>query len=541
MTHRFRAAVAATLVALVVAPLLATPASADTVSTPAIAWLAAHQQTDGGFEIAQFPPFETPDAILAIAEDAQTTTTWDAEAARDAVEALDANGPDDGGTPLDWADDYLDAHPPGAGIAAKFIVLVAGPLGLDPTAFDPAGDLDEVDLVAAMDAGLLEDGSYGAGALNDTLYALQATRVIGGAAPADTVAYVRAAQQASGGWSYDGATSGTDPDVDTTARAVQALAAAGLPAGDATVAAALKFLADRQAATGAWQSFGADDTNSTAMALVGLVAAGWRPSSSCWRTSSSSAAPATGYVNPATWLRSQQVTTGLAEDLGRFLSPNDAFSDAPNSSATTQAVQALLRHWLPVAAAPAARNEGFTDVPSCAWYTQAVAWMADNGITRSTTGAFGPKNTITNGQLALLLWNLMDHPTSLPAHHFTDVPANAAYGDAVDWMVDEGLVADGGTFAPKRMVNRGRLVNLLWRLAGSPAAPDLTIPDVAPGAPYADAVDWAVDTGVATLLPDGRFLPRNKVTRAQAAVMMHRLASTEPAWGDVTQPATVEF
>ena len=540
MTHRFRAAVAATLVALVAAPLLATPASADTVSQAAVTWLTAHQQPDGGLEIAAFPPFETPDAILAIAEDAQTTSSWDAEAARDAVEAVDVNGPTDGGTPLDWADDYWD-DPRGSGIAAKFIVLVAGPLGLSTTAFDPAGDTDTVDLEAAMDAGLLDDGSYGAGALNDTLYALQAAAVLGRPAAVGTLAYVRGAQQASGGFSYDGAASGTDPDVDTTARAVQALVASGVPTGDATVARALKFLADRQEATGAWQSFGADDTNSTAMALVAVAGAGWRPSSGCWRTSASSAAPTTGYVNPASWLRSQQITTGPAGDLGRFASPNDAFGPEPNSSATTQAVQALLRHWLPVQPAPSARTEGFTDVPACAWYTQAVAWMADAGVSRSTTGNFGPKNGITNGQLALLLWNLMDHPTGAPDHHFTDIPATAAYGDAVDWMVAEGLVADGGTFAPKREVNRGRVVNLLWQLAGSPAAPDLTIPDVAETAPFADAVDWAVTSGVASLLPDGTFLPRAKVTRAQAALMMHRLASTEPAWGDVTVPSTVEF
>lgn len=541
MSHRFRAAVAATLVALVAAPLLAPPASADASSEDAVAWLASRQQPDGGFEVAQFPPFETPDAILAIAEDAQTTTTWDTGAARDAVASVDVNGAEPGGSALDWLDAYLTTTPPNAGRAAKFIVLVAGPLGFDPAELDPAGDGDPIDLVAAMDEGALVDGSYGAGALNDTLYALQAMAIVGRPAPAATVAYVRGAQQASGGWSYDGAPTGTDPDVDTTARAVQALAAAGLPAGDAAMAASLKYLADAHQASGAWQFFGGDDTNSTAMAVLAVDAAGWRLGNGCWRTSSSSAAPVSGYVNPAAWLRTQQVTSGDPDDLGRFLSQNDAFSAEPNTSATSQAVQALLRQWLPVESAPAARTEGFTDVPPCAWYSQAVAWMAEAGITRSTTGSFGPKNTITNGQLALLLWNLMDHPTGLPAHQFTDVPANAAYNDALDWMVDEGLVADGGAFAPKREVNRGRVVNLLWRIAGSPPAPDLTIPDVAEDAPFADAVDWAVDRGVATLLADGRFLPRNKVTRAQAAVMMHRLASTEPAWGDVTLPTTVEF
>ena len=541
MTHRFRLASSSILALLVAGALVAPPAGADTTTQAAVDWVVQRQEADGGFEVADFPAFETPDAILAIAENAQTGATWDTQTAFDAVQSHDGNGGEPGGTPLDWVDDYLAETPPDAGIAAKFIVLIAGPLGLDPAAFDPAGDGDPIDLVAVMDAGEdPESHSYGDGFLNYTLFALLAHPILERPAPADTLGYLRGAQQASGGWSYDGASSGTDVDVDSTARAINALLANGVPLGDATVAKGMKYLADQHQASGAWQFFGADDTNTTAMGLIGITAAGWRPGTSCWRTSSSSAASG-AYVNPAAWLRTQQVTTGDAEDLGRFLSPNDGFGPEPNTSATTQAVQALLRGWQPVAPADAPRTQGFADVPACAWYTQGVAWMAANGVTRNTTGNFGPKSGITNGQLALLLWNTMDAPSGLPDHTFTDIPTNAAYNDAVDWMVDTGLVPDGGTFSPKRQVNRGRVANLLWQLAGSPVAPDLTIPDVSETAPFADAVDWAVAHGIITPQANGNVLPRNKVTRAQAAVMLHRLASTSPAWGDVTLPSTVEF
>lgn len=541
MTHKFRLALSSTLITLLLGGVLAPPAGADTVTDRATAWLVSKQQPDGGFEVAQFPPFETPDAILAIAENAQTTSTWSESAALAAVTSHDVNGAEPGGTPLDWADDYL-AEPPTAGIAAKFIVLVAAPLGLPADAFDPAADGSPVDLVAAMDAGEdPESHSYGDGELNATLYALLAHAVLGRAAPADTLAYLRAAQQANGGWNFAGDPGGSDLDIDSTARAVTALVANGVPTGDATVAAAMKLLAEQQQASGAWLSFGADDTNSTAMAALAVASAGWRPSSACWRTSSSSAAAATGYVNPVAWLRSQQVTSGDPDDIGRFRSPNDAFGPEPNTSATTQAVQALLRSWLPVAPADAPRTEGFTDVPGCAWYTQGVAWMAANGISRSTTGTFHPKGSMSNGQLALLLWNTMDAPSGLPPHTFTDVPANAAYNDALDWMVAAGLVGDGGRFFPRREVSRARMAYLLWKTAGAPTATDLEVSDVSNGAYYADAVDWAVETGVITLLANGTFLPRNKLTRAQAANMAFRLASTAPAWGDVTLPSTIEF
>jgi len=51
------------------------PAS-KTTADAAVSWLVANQQSDGGFELAQFPGFETRDASLAIAEAAQTGGTW---------------------------------------------------------------------------------------------------------------------------------------------------------------------------------------------------------------------------------------------------------------------------------------------------------------------------------------------------------------------------------------------------------------------------------------------------------------------------------
>jgi len=540
MTHRFKLALSSTLIVLLGAGLLAPPAGADTATAAATTWLAAQQLEDGSFELAAFPPFETPDAILAIAENAQTTSTWSTTEALDAVQALDGNGDAAGGTPLDWADQFLSGATPSAGIAGKFIVLVAAPLGVSTTAFDPAEDGSPVDLEAIMDAGELPDHSYGAGALNATLYALLAHPVLDRAAPDDTLAYVRDAQQANGGWTFSGDPSGADLDVDTTALAISALTANGVPAGAATVAAAMKFLADQHQASGAWQAFGADDPNSTATALIGVRAAGWDPTLACWRTSSSSAAPVTGFVSPDTWLRSQQVTTGEPADLGRFAGPNDGFG--VNTFATAQAVQGLLRSWLPVSVATAQPDAAFTDVPDCIWYSQAVGWEADNGITRFTTGTFGPKQPITNGQLAAMLWATMDSPTGAPAHGFTDVPANAFYNHALDWGIDEGvLIGAGNKYQPKRDVPRARMAYALWQMAGTPDAPDLIVSDVPNAAYYADAVEWAVDTGVITLLPNGTFLPKNKLTRAQAANMLFRLASTEPAWGDVDLPSTIEF
>ena len=136
-----------------------------TTASSATAWLLTQQQTDGGFEVAGSPGFETPDAILAIAENAQQQYGWDKTQAKNAVLARVKNGH----TPLHAIDDLVDGPGLDAGVAAKIIVLVAQPLGLSATPFDPDGDGNgktpagpAPNLVSVLDAGLRPDGSYAA-------------------------------------------------------------------------------------------------------------------------------------------------------------------------------------------------------------------------------------------------------------------------------------------------------------------------------------------------------------------------------------------
>ena len=78
---------AAGALALAVLVPLAAPVGAapEDTAAGAVDWLVAQQQDDGGFEMAGFPGFETPDAVLAIAAAAQTGAGWDQGEAYDAV------------------------------------------------------------------------------------------------------------------------------------------------------------------------------------------------------------------------------------------------------------------------------------------------------------------------------------------------------------------------------------------------------------------------------------------------------------------------
>ena len=334
-------AVVSAMLALTIVATQAAPASAlpDQVAQRGVAWLLTRQQADGSYEVSGFPGFETPDAILAIAESAQTRPGWDAPAALSAVKARSVNGK----TALDAIDDFVDAGV-NAAQAAKLITLVAAPLGLSSTDFDPSNDTAApVNLQATLAAASGADQSYPSLAFSGRLYAALAMRVLGATVPPGLINAIRAAQQADGSWNYKGSPAPAAFDPDTTGLAIQALVAGGSTITDPAVAKGLKAFARNQQRSGAFAAFGSDDPNSTSVAILAITAAGGDVGDACWRDLADPTRTDLGYTSPLGWLESRQAGDG------HILSPNDA--TGVNTFATTQAVQAISRDWLPVASA----------------------------------------------------------------------------------------------------------------------------------------------------------------------------------------------
>ena len=78
-------------------------------------------------------------------------------------------------------------------------------------------------------------------------------------------------------------------------------------------------------------------------------------------------------------------------------------------------------------------------------------------------------------------------------------------------------------FGPNDSITREQLAVMLWRYAGSPAAADQELPftdaDTAGG--YAlEALRWAVENGVVSGKGGGILAPQGLATRAQAAQML---------------------
>lgn len=169
----------------------------------------------------------------------------------------------------------------------------------------------------------------------------------------------------------------------------------------------------------------------------------------------------------------------------------------------------------------------FTDVPSNAYYEDAVNWAVDKGITTGVSAnRFDPDGICTRAQAAAFLWRAAGSPApKSSAMPFIDVPAGSYYYDAVLWAVENGITkgTSDTTFSPNMTCTRAQIVTFLWRSQNAPAAGSSNpFTDVAASDYYADAVLWAVKENVTKGTGNTTFSPDDNCTRAQIVTFIWR-------------------
>ena len=169
----------------------------------------------------------------------------------------------------------------------------------------------------------------------------------------------------------------------------------------------------------------------------------------------------------------------------------------------------------------------FTDVPTDAYYADAVLWAVENGVTTGTSATtFNPNGICTRAQAVTFLWRASGSPEpSAKTCPFTDVSESAYYYKAVLWAVEQGITKGTSeiTFGPDMNCTRAQIVTFQYR-AKKTSATGNTNPftDVANTAYYADAVLWAVKEGVTNGTSATTFSPNANCTRAQIVTFMWR-------------------
>lgn len=167
----------------------------------------------------------------------------------------------------------------------------------------------------------------------------------------------------------------------------------------------------------------------------------------------------------------------------------------------------------------------FADVSTDAYYYEAVKWAAKKGITGGTgDGTFNPNGACTRAHIVTFLWRAAGSPEPKSTVSFADVPAGSYYAKAVAWAVENGITlgTGDGTFSPNATCTRAQSVTFLYRAMGTAPTTVNGFTDVTADAFYADAVAWAVESGVTNGTSASTFSPNNGCTRAQIVTFLYR-------------------
>ena len=155
----------------------------------------------------------------------------------------------------------------------------------------------------------------------------------------------------------------------------------------------------------------------------------------------------------------------------------------------------------------------FTDVSANQWFYDAVAYVYTNGMMEGDSATtFNPDGQMTRAMFWAVLGRI-DGATITGANWVET---------ARSWAMAEG-VSDGTN--PNDYVTREMMVTMLWRYAGEPAS-DESLSGYSDAASVSDwaaeAMSWALETGVIEGVTATTLQPQGTATRAQCATIFMR-------------------
>ena len=178
----------------------------------------------------------------------------------------------------------------------------------------------------------------------------------------------------------------------------------------------------------------------------------------------------------------------------------------------------------------------FPDVTEGDWFYDAVRYAYENGLMDGVgDNLFAPNSETTRAQLVTILHRLAGEPEPGGDSGFADVETGTWYTDAVAWAAENGIVngVSDTEFAPGDDITREQLAAILYRYAAcqgydvSQRADLSGFGDASSISDYAqEALSWAHAQGLVLGFEDGSLRPQGTASRAQiAAVLMRFLAA----------------
>ena len=185
----------------------------------------------------------------------------------------------------------------------------------------------------------------------------------------------------------------------------------------------------------------------------------------------------------------------------------------------------------------------FTDVPTTAYFYDAVEWAVAKGVTAGKTETtFAPNESCTRAQAVSFMYRAAGKPAvDGTVQPFTDVKPADYFATPVQWALENSITAGvtADKFGPNNPCTRGQIVSFLYRAAGSPEIGEVENPfkDVKDSDYFYNAVLWAVKNGITAGMSADKFAPNNKCTRGQIVCFLERYYNKGAELEIVTQPA----
>jgi len=161
--------------------------------------------------------------------------------------------------------------------------------------------------------------------------------------------------------------------------------------------------------------------------------------------------PTDYFAQPVAWAADKGITTGTS-----------ASTFSPDNTCTQGQIVTFIARAAAAGTVSGSSPYSNSAITSDQYFYAPLLWAHKNGIVTDT--AIDPYAGCTRSDVVLYLWRLAGSPTA-SGSTFTDVPSDAPYTQAVAWAVKEGITTgtSATTFSPDQPCTRGQTVTFLYR------------------------------------------------------------------------------
>ena len=178
----------------------------------------------------------------------------------------------------------------------------------------------------------------------------------------------------------------------------------------------------------------------------------------------------------------------------------------------------------------------FIDVSEKDWFYEAVKFANENNLFNGvSSNEFGTQTNMTRGMIVTVLYRYAKAEVSKEAT-FDDVEKGSYYSNAIAWAAENGIVNGVGNnnFAPDKSVTREDFVVILYRYAVKNGI-DVSVGEDTNILSYEDfseiseyaipAFQWVCGSGIITGRTSSTLAPKGTATRAEVATMVMRFVN----------------